>query len=133
MSTRPLTELLYSHPSSGLAVLQSRSGWEMYLYKQNLSLRRTRGVLSTRKLKWVAASGNPTFIWMFSHPRGIRRCLAQKMLVKLSYTVPEAIKAPEVALRRLQYFDPQFQEYVFRRGNSPDLLLIFLEAKSGVR
>jgi hypothetical protein len=118
MSTRPLAEGLYSHPSSGLAVLQSRSKWEIHLYKQNLRLRRTRGVLATKKVKWVAASGNPTFIWMFSHPRGLRQWLAQRTLVKPSYVGPEAIKAPGVALRRLQYFDPQFQEYVLRRGNS---------------
>jgi hypothetical protein len=76
-------------------------------------------VLSTKKVKWVAASGNPTFIWIFSHLRGIRQWLAQRMLVKPSYMVPEATKAPGVALR-LQYFDPQFQEYVLRRGNSSE-------------
>ena len=77
-------------------------------------------MLSTKKVKWVAASGNPTFIWIFSHPRGIRQWLAQRMLVKPSYMLPEAIKAPGVALRRLQYFDLQFQEYVVRRGNSSE-------------
>jgi hypothetical protein len=111
MSTRPLAEVLFSHPSSVPIVLQSR-WWEKYLYKQHL--KETYQARFAKKLTWAARSGTPILLWMRLNPhsRDERWYLARMLLVKKVHKFPVMVKAAKVALMMAESFNPLLPEYV---------------------